>query len=87
VLNAEHADDPRPIEPGCDCYTCQHYSRGFLRHLFKAESLLAYRLATLHNVRFCLRLVESIRASILAGQFTELRDEFLARWTRGMARK
>ena len=85
VLNAEFASDARPIELACDCYTCRGYSRGYLRHLFKAESLLAYRLATLHNVRFCLRLVEEIRSAILGGQFVELRDEFIARWSRGSA--
>jgi queuine tRNA-ribosyltransferase len=83
VVNAEYASDARPIEPGCDCYTCARFSRGYLRHLLKSESLLAYRLATLHNVRFCLRLVEEIRAAIIGGQFAEMRDEFMARWKSG----
>ena len=77
VVNAEHAADPRPIEPGCDCYTCARFSRAYLRHLFKSQCLLAYRLATLHNLRFCLRLVGQIREAILVGTFAELRDEYL----------
>jgi queuine tRNA-ribosyltransferase len=83
VVNAEHRADPRPPEPGCDCYTCQRFSRAYLRHLFKAEALLAYRLATLHNLRFCLRLVGQIREAILTGAFAELRTELNREWVRG----
>lgn len=78
VINAEFATDPRPIEPDCDCATCASFSRGYIRHLFKSEALLAYRLATVHNLRFCLRLVERIRASIVDGSFTTFRDYFLS---------
>jgi queuine tRNA-ribosyltransferase len=80
VVNAQFAADTRPPESGCDCYTCQRFSRSYLRHLFKAEVLLAYRLATIHNLRFCLRTVDRIRESIQGGSFLSLRDEFLARY-------
>jgi queuine tRNA-ribosyltransferase len=87
VVNAEFAADARPPEPGCDCYTCQRYSRGYLRHLFKSEVLLAYRLATLHNLRFCLRTVDLIRESIRSGAFSAYRDEFLARHGSGNGKR
>ena len=83
IVNAQFAADARPPEPGCDCYTCQRFSRGYLRHLFKSEALLAYRLATLHNLRFCLRTVDRIRESIRSGAFAACRDEFLARYESG----
>jgi queuine tRNA-ribosyltransferase len=78
IRNAQYAADPLPVEPGCDCYTCQHFSRAYLRHLFKAEEILALRLATIHNVRFMLRLAADIRAHIAAGTFGNFRQCFLA---------
>lgn len=77
IRNARYARDPRPVEEGCTCYTCQNFSRAYLRHLFKAEEILAPRLATLHNVHFMVNLVKSIRQSILDGTFSSLREEFL----------
>ena len=56
-----------PIEDGCDCYTCGAFSAAYLHHLFKARELLAYRLATIHNLRFVLRLMEEMRAAIAEG--------------------
>ncbi len=78
LRNSRYAADPLPVEPGCDCYTCRHHSRAYLRHLFKAEETLGLHLATVHNLRFMARLVEEIRASILAGEFAAYRDRFLA---------
>ena len=69
-----------PLEDGCDCYTCQHYTRAYLHHLFKAKEILASTLATIHNERFTVRLVDDIRHSIRAGQFEAFRDEFLGRF-------
>ncbi len=77
LRNAEHADDPAPIEPGCDCYTCRTFSRAYLRHLFKAGEVLALHLATLHNVHFVLKLTADIRQAILEGQFAQFKQEFL----------
>ena len=65
-----------PVEDGCDCYTCATFSAAYLHHLFKAKELLAYRLATLHNLRFVLRLMENMRAAITEGRFEEFRSEF-----------
>ena len=53
--------DNQPIEKGCDCFTCQNYSRGYLHHLFAIEDSLAWRLATIHNLRFYSRLIELLR--------------------------
>lgn len=69
-----------PLEDGCDCYTCQHYTRAYLHHLFKAKEMLASTLATIHNERFTVRLVDAIRASMQAGDFDAHRDEFLGRF-------
>lgn len=70
-----------PIEDGCDCYTCREYSAAYVHHLFRAKELLAYRLATIHNLRFILRLMEEMRAAICAGEFAEYRREFHSRFT------
>lgn len=66
-----------PIEQGCDCYTCAHYSRAYLHHLFKAKEMLSATLATIHNERFTVRLVDDIRASIVGGRMPEFKREFL----------
>jgi queuine tRNA-ribosyltransferase len=64
IRNAEHREDPRPLDATCDCETCTTFSRGYLRHLFMAEELLGLRLLSLHNVRYLIRLAEAMRAAI-----------------------
>jgi len=78
LRNARYAADPLPVEPGCECYTCQHFSRAYLRHLFKAEEILGLHLATVHNVHFMLQLMAEIRAHIAAGTFAAFQETFLA---------
>ena len=73
IKHAAHARDPRPLDPGCPCYTCRHFSRAYLRHLFLARELAVYRLHTLHNLTFYLGLMGEIRAAIAAGTFEALR--------------
>jgi len=80
IRNAQYTDDPAPIEEGCDCYTCRHFSRAYLRHLITAKEILGLRLATLHNLRFMLNLLREIREAILAGTFSALKKEFLANY-------
>ena len=80
VNTAAHRRAFEPIENGCDCYTCTHYTRAYLHHLFKAKEMLASTLATIHNERFTVRLVDDIRASIEAGDFEAFRTEFLGRF-------
>jgi queuine tRNA-ribosyltransferase len=64
IMDDEHAADPAPIDPTCDCPCCRNHSRAYLRHLFKLDDPLAYRLATLHNLRFYSTLMERIRAGL-----------------------
>lgn len=78
IRNARFERDPAPIEASCECYTCHHFSRAYLRHLFKAGEILASRLATIHNVHFLLQLMRDIRTAIAADQFLTFKDEFLA---------
>lgn len=80
LRNARYAEDPAPIEPGCDCYTCRRFSRAYLRHLLKANEIFGLRLATIHNLRFMLRLMEQIRGAIRDGTFGALKDAFLAEY-------
>ena len=70
-----------PIEPDCDCYACREYSAAYIHHLFRARELLAYRLATIHNLRFILRLMEEMRAAILRADFARYRADFHRRFT------
>ncbi len=81
VDTAPFRDRDGPIDPGCDCRTCGAHSTAYLNHLFRARELLAYRLATIHNVRFVLRLMEEMRAAVLAGRFEAYRRDFHARFT------
>ncbi|WP_101912233.1 tRNA guanosine(34) transglycosylase Tgt [Megasphaera vaginalis (ex Bordigoni et al. 2020)] len=76
VRNAAYARDFRPIEEGCQCYTCRNYSRAYIRHLFKAEELLAYRLVSIHNLYFLLNFMRQMRQSIIDGTFREFRKAF-----------
>jgi queuine tRNA-ribosyltransferase len=69
-----------PIEDGCDCYTCNTYPAAYIHHLFRAKELLAYRLATIHNLRFVLRLMEEMREATFSGRFEEYRAEFHSRF-------
>ncbi len=77
IRNARHALDPRPVEEGCTCSTCQEFSRAYLRHLVMANELLGLRLATIHNLHFLLDLSRRIRRSILDGDFPSLKKAFL----------
>ncbi|MFE5288156.1 tRNA guanosine(34) transglycosylase Tgt [Nocardia sp. NPDC056611] len=72
--------DFTPIDETCDCYTCAHYTRAYIHHLFKAKEMLASTLCTIHNERFTVRLVDRVRESIDGGYFDEYQAEFLGRW-------
>ncbi len=80
IRNARFARDPNPIEPGCTCYTCQHYSRAYLRHLFVAKETLGLRLATIHNLHFMEKLMADIRKHIKDGTFVEFKRSFLSNY-------
>jgi queuine tRNA-ribosyltransferase len=80
LRKAEYRQDPLPIEQSCDCYTCRHFSRAYLHHLFKAGEILGLRLNTIHNLHFLLQIMRRIRASILDGTFAAVRCDFLAQY-------
>jgi queuine tRNA-ribosyltransferase len=80
IRNARFAEDAGPVSPGCDCHTCTTYSAAYLHHLFRNEELLGYRLATIHNVRFLVRLTERMREAIAAGRFRDFASDFLGRY-------
>ncbi|RUM88694.1 MAG: tRNA guanosine(34) transglycosylase Tgt [Thermodesulfatator sp.] len=79
IRNAPYKEDFRPLDPLCDCYTCRHYTRAYLRHLFQAGELLVYYLLTLHNLAFYLRFMREIRKALREGRFAAFREEFYAR--------
>ncbi len=72
-----------PIDAACDCYTCTHYTRAYLHHAFKAKEMIAFTLATIHNERFIVRLVDCIRTTIESGDYVEFKQEFLGRYYGG----
>jgi queuine tRNA-ribosyltransferase/7-cyano-7-deazaguanine tRNA-ribosyltransferase len=80
VANAAFREHQAPIEEGCPCYTCQRFSRAYLRHLFVADEILGYRLATLHNLHFILTLMRRMRQAIADGTFLAFKDAFLTRY-------
>jgi queuine tRNA-ribosyltransferase len=76
IRNAEFADDPRPLDPECGCYTCTRFSRAYLRHLFQAGEMTAGTLNTLHNLHFYLDTMNRIREAIVFAALEELRQKF-----------
>ncbi len=72
IKNARYRTDPRPLDPGCDCYTCQHHTRAYLRHLFVSGEILGVYLNTLHNVTYYMRLMSRFRQAIRDGTLAEL---------------
>jgi queuine tRNA-ribosyltransferase len=79
LRNAEFLDDPTPLEDGCPCLACRRFSRAYIAHLFRAKELLAYRLATLHNLTFTLDFMARIRVAIASGTFEGARADLEAR--------
>lgn len=82
LRNAALQDDPGPLDPECACETCRNHSRAYLAHLFRAEELLAYRLATIHNVTWTLELMRRLRDSLRDGSFHQLADQTRAAFGR-----
>ncbi len=80
LKNAEFSRDKRPIEENCACYACREFSRGYIRHLIKAEEILGLRLITLHNLHFYLDLMRQAREQIQDGSFDEFRKRFVSNY-------
>jgi queuine tRNA-ribosyltransferase len=82
IKNARYAEDDRPLDPDCSCYTCRTCSRGYLRHLFMAKEINASSLNTLHNLHFYLDTLRRVREAILFGRLESFRQEFRRRLSR-----
>jgi queuine tRNA-ribosyltransferase len=78
IRNAMWKEIQSPLDPGCHCYTCRHFSAAYIHHLFRAEELLAYTLATIHNLQFMFDFMIKIRQSLAQGTFNDFKKEFLA---------
>jgi queuine tRNA-ribosyltransferase len=76
IKNAAHGIDSGPLDEACGCYTCRHYSRAYLRHLYVAREILAYRLLTWHNLYYYLRLMSNLRQAIAEGRFAAFYQDF-----------
>lgn len=77
IRNAEYKDDLAPLDEGCGCYTCQNYTRAFLRHLFMADEVLGARLLSIHNLHFYYTLMSQMREAIGKGRFLEYKNQRL----------
>jgi queuine tRNA-ribosyltransferase len=71
IKQARYAEDPGPIDESCLCYSCRHYSRAYLRHLYLANEILSSRLNTIHNIYYYMELMKEIRAAIEEGRLVE----------------
>lgn len=80
VRNATFEKDWTPLDSECDCYTCTHYTRAYIRHLIKAGEILGARLLTIHNLRFLVRLMENVREAIEQDRLLEFRDDFYKKY-------
>jgi queuine tRNA-ribosyltransferase len=78
MRSAQHAEDVRPVQEDCACYTCRTFSRAYLRHLYRAGEISALRFGTIHNVYFMTNLMRRIREAIAGGTFDVFRESFLA---------
>jgi len=85
IKNAVHKADPRPLDPSCDCYACQNFSRAYLHHLHRTGEILGSMLNTIHNLRYYQVLTAEIREAIAAGDFAGFRQRFAAERARGTA--
>lgn len=80
IKNAKYANDFKPLDENCDCYTCKNYSRAYIRHLIKAEETFGIRLTTIHNLHFLLKLMEDIRQAIREDRLLDFKDEFFEQY-------
>jgi queuine tRNA-ribosyltransferase len=78
MMNAQYAQDERPISATCTCYTCQTHSRAYIRHLIQSHEMLSGTLLSIHNIHTLLNLVARIRAAIIAGEYQAFARAYLA---------
>ncbi|MCC2678795.1 MAG: queuine tRNA-ribosyltransferase [Pseudobdellovibrio sp.] len=82
IKRQEYKEDPGPLDPECDCYTCTNYSRAYLRHLFLSGEILGSRLNTIHNLHFYMKVMEKARKALDENRWEEYRDDCLTRFVR-----
>lgn len=80
IKNSQYMTDFRPIDEQCTCYTCKNFTKAYLSHLFRADEMLAYTLASIHNEFFVVNLVDQIRESIIDGSFLAFKERYLKRY-------
>lgn len=80
IKNAEYRTQDIPLDAQCDCFTCRHYSRAYLCHLFRAQELTSHRLLSIHNIRFLIRLMERAREAIAAGTFMSFKEDVVGQY-------
>nr|WP_221401257.1 tRNA guanosine(34) transglycosylase Tgt [Paenibacillus phyllosphaerae] len=80
IKNAKYTEDFGPLDPECTCYTCQNYSRAYIRHLIKADETFGLRLTTYHNLHFLLQLMRDVRQAIMDDRLLDFRDDFFAKY-------
>lgn len=78
IKGATYKTDFRPIEEGCDCFACRHFTRAYLRHLLRVNEILGLRMLSVHNSHMYVKLMADVRAAIASGTFAEFRREFIA---------
>lgn len=84
IRNARYKDDTRPLDPGCHCHTCSHFSRAYLHHMQKANEITGARLNTLHNLHYYLNLMQEMRTALENGTFTQWKEQFAKDRARGI---
>ncbi len=80
IKNAQYRSEDIPLDDQCDCFTCRHYSRAYLCHLYRAAELTSHRLLSIHNIRFLIRLMEKARASITNGTFLSFKEDTIRQY-------
>jgi len=78
VRNAPHAEEFKPLDPACACYTCSSFSRAYIRHLLNCDEILGLRLVSFHNVYFYVNLMRRVREAISQDRFGDFKKEFLS---------
>ena len=82
IKNKQFERDFSPLDAECDCYACRHYTRAYIRHLYKAEEIFAFRLLSVHNIHFLQRFMRGLREAILEDRFSDFQRDFWAQWQR-----
>lgn len=80
IKNAKYTEDFSPLDSNCTCYTCQNYSRAYLRHLYKGKEILSARLLTIHNLHFLINLMKDVRQAIMEDRLLDFQDEFMTKY-------